>query len=129
MSQLEVFYEGNLSTRCVHLSSGSEVITEYAGMSPTELLAASLGACVLTVMALTGRKMGVELSGAKVLVEKEMSRDLPRRVSHLKVHFKSSISLPSEVLEKLETAGIECPIHHSLHPDTKVEFHFTWGDS
>ncbi len=127
MSRIEILYEGNLSTRAVFLDSGLEVKTEYPKLSPTELFASSLGSCVLTIMALAAQKMGIELSGSKVFVDKEMSRDLPRRVSSLQVHFISPLSFPKEISEELEKAGIGCPVHHSLHPDMKIGFHFKWG--
>jgi uncharacterized OsmC-like protein len=60
MSHIEVFYEGDLSTRSVHQESGSDVKTEIAKLSPTDLFASSLGSCILTVMALAGEKMGVD---------------------------------------------------------------------
>ena len=131
MSHIEVFYEGNFSTRCVHVESGMEVKTCITKLSPTDLFAASLGACVLTVMALSAEKMGIDFfrSKAKATTLKEMSKNSPRRVSALTVQFSCPISLPEEAKLRLETVAKECPVHHSLHPDIKVEFQFTWGAS
>lgn len=127
MAELKVFYEGNLSTKCVHLESGCEVKTQISQLSPTELFAASLGSCVLTVMALAAEKMGIDFSGAKVHILKEMSRTLPRRVGSLILHFTSPALLNDEICSKLEKIAEDCPIHHSLHPDIHVEFYFKWG--
>jgi putative redox protein len=129
MSRIEVFYEGDFSTRAVHIESGMEVKTCMTKLSPTDLFAASLGACVLTVMALSAEKMGVDFSKAKATTLKEMSKTPPRRVSALTVQFSFPIALHEEMRQRLETAAKQCPIHHSLHPDIKVEFQFTWGAS
>jgi putative redox protein len=43
------------------------------------------------------------------------------------VHIRSSLSPDSQVREKLEKAALDCPVHHSLHPDIKVEVDFVWG--
>jgi len=129
MSNIEVFYEGNFSTRCIHIESSMELKTCMTKLSPTDLFAASLGACVLTVMALSAEKMGIDFSKAKAVILKEMSKTPPRRVSALTVQFFCPISLSEEMKQCLETAAKECPIHHSLHPDIKVEFQFTWGAS
>jgi uncharacterized OsmC-like protein len=131
MSHIEVFYEGNFSTRCVHVESGMEMKTCMTKLSPTDLFAASLGACVLTVMALSAEKMGIDFiqSKAKAITLKEMSKTPPRRVAALTVQFSCPISLPEEMIQRLEMAAKECPVHHSLHPDIKVDFQFTWGAS
>lgn len=129
MSQIKVFYQGNLMTRCVHVESGSQVVTHplKEAFSPLDLFAASLGSCVLTVMGLLAEKLGVDLSGAQVLVLKEMSKMPPKRIAALTVQCKIPQRFSREIEQKLEEAGIGCPVHHSLHPEMKVEFSFQWG--
>ncbi len=127
MSKIEAFYEEGLSTRCVHLESGCEVKTCMTKFSPTDLFAASLGACILTVMALAAEKMGIDFSKARATTLKEMSKSPPRKISSLTVQFSCPISLPEETRLKLEKIARECPVHHSLHPDIQVEFQFQWG--
>jgi putative redox protein len=129
MSHVDVFYEGNFSTRAVHLESDCEALTDMLKLSPTELLAASLGSCILTVMALAARKLEVNFERTKVSVVKEMAKDLPRRVGSLTIHFSHPEFLPEEICKKLELAGRDCPVHHSLNPDIKIDYHFKWGAS
>src|SRR5262245_60564507 len=58
MSQIEVEYEGDLHCRLHHGPSGAEIQTDAppdnqgkgGNFSPSDLLAASLGSCVMTVM-------------------------------------------------------------------------------
>ena len=57
-------YLGNLRTRAKHLQSGQEIITDAPtdnngkgeAFSPTDLLAASLGSCMITIMEITAIK-------------------------------------------------------------------------
>ncbi|TAE11779.1 MAG: OsmC family peroxiredoxin, partial [Bacteroidetes bacterium] len=54
----QIIYKGNLRTQATHLQSGNTLITDAPtdnhGMgeafSPTDLLATSLGSCMLTIM-------------------------------------------------------------------------------
>ncbi len=127
MSHIEVFYEGNLSTRCVHQESGCELMTNVANLAPPDLLAMSLGSCILTVMAYSAERMGVDFSGAKVEVSKEMTKTLPRRVGSLLIQFTNPVKLPEDSCLKLEKVAKDCPVHHSLNSDINIEYHFKWG--
>ncbi len=59
MSTAKITYQGRLRTSCEHLSSGNTFITDAPkdnngkgeAFSPTDILATSLGACMITVMA------------------------------------------------------------------------------
>lgn len=135
MGEVEVEYEGELRTRCLHVESGQLFLTdapkdnqgkgEY--FSPTDLMGAALGSCILTIMGIYAAKRGLELKGTKVVVVKEM-QNLPfRRISKLTLHFTSPHSFGEEIEKRLERIANECPIHKSLHPDLVQEFIFQWG--
>ena len=134
MTKMKARYLGDLHTECVH-ESGARIETdapkdnEGKGMafSPTDLFAASLATCMLTLMGIHARKVGVDLKGASAEVEKEMVNAPHRRIGKLIVRIRSSLSPNAQVREKLEKAALECPVHHSLHPDIKVEVDFVWG--
>lgn len=133
MTKIVIRSERNLSTRCIH-ESGSEIVTaapkdnqgDGDKFSPTDLLAAGLGSCILTVMQIMARKLGVELIGAYANVEKEAG-GRPRRIQKIKVDVYCQSHFPEEIQKKLEEAGTHCPVHNSLHPDTVQEIHFHWG--
>ncbi len=137
MSKIEIFYEGGFSTRSVHLESGAEIFTDAPKdnqgkgekFSPTDLLALSLGSCLLTILGIRAEKLGVDISGSKVFVNKEMSLDLPRRIVKIQAHFVCPRVFTTEVQEKLEKAAMQCPVHYSLHPELQQEFSFEWGVS
>ena len=134
MTKIKILYQGDLRTECTHPSGakiGTDAPIENQGkgeaFSPTDLFAASLGTCMLTLMGIAGRKLGLELKGTVAEVEKEMVLAPHRRIGRLAVRIRSSLSPDRQVREKLEKAAIECPVHYSLHPEIKLEFDFVWG--
>ncbi len=129
----KVTYNGELRTTCVHLRSGNEFITDAPtdnnglgrAFSPTDTVATGLGSCMITVMGIKARDLGVELKGSVVEVTKHMASD-PRRISKIEV----DLQLPAAVSEKhriiLERIGNTCPIHYSLHPDIEKVITYNW---
>lgn len=93
---------------------------EGSSFSPTDLVAAALGSCILTIMLNMSERSGWDLSGARFRVEKHMSPDSPRRIVALPIDFHLPKALPAEARVKLELAAKSCPVHHSLHPDIQV---------
>ena len=135
MSEMRAKYEGALVVRCV-LENGAEVATfpprilrgvERELFSPTDLFAASLGMCVLTMMGIRAEKLGVDLKGAEVKVEKEMHRRAPFEVKRLGLEVRCPGEFEAGVREELEREGRECPISHSLDPKIEVNMRFEWG--
>ncbi len=134
MNTSEVIYKGNLRTTAIHLKSGQQIITDAPvdnngkgeAFSPTDLLATSLGSCMLTVMGIVANRHNINLDGTKVEILKVMA-DNPRRVSevHVDMHFpKNNYSDKDKQL--LENTALTCPVAKSLHPDIKqkTRFHF-----
>jgi len=127
-------YQGELHCVATHDSSGNTLTTDApkdnqgrgAAFSPTDLLATGYATCIITIMAITARKRGVELNGLRFTVSKEMASDTPRRISKLTVH----LWLPAVAKQLpegyLENAARTCPAHHSLSPSIEkvVEFHW-----
>ncbi len=132
MGKIRVDHRG-LRTLCTH-ENGAAIETDApkenggAGhdFSPTDLLAASLGACILTVMEIAARKIGVDFQGAVIDVEKEMALS-PRRIGKLIVRFRSPHAVSEMQRKELEKAALHCPVHGSLHPEIKLEIDFAWG--
>ncbi len=131
-----VVYEGDLRTTCTHLRSGSafetDAPTDNNGkgerFSPTDIMATSLATCMVTVMGIKARSMGLDLNGIKVEVEKIMKAE-PRRVGGINLFFH----LPPELLaidektkQVLKHTGNTCPVQHSIHPD--IEVNIDWGE-
>jgi putative redox protein len=134
MTKLKAIYLGDLRTECVH-ESGAVIETDAPKdnqgkgecFSPTDLFAVSLGACMLTLMGISARKLGIDLKGATAEVEKEMASQPTRRIGRLIVRIRSSLHPKPEERQKMEQMAMTCPVHGSLHPDIKLEIDFVWG--
>ena len=137
MVEIDIWYEGNLSTRCVHRESGQENHTDApkdnqgrGGMfSPTDLIGAALGSCILTMMGILADRMKINITGTKVTVTKEMQHAPLRRISKLKIELTCPHHFDPEITKRLEKAAESCPIHHSLHPEIIQEFFYHWGQA
>jgi putative redox protein len=134
MVKMKVVYQGKWRTECIH-ESGAKIETDAPKdiggsgefFSPTDLVAVGLASCMMTLMAINAGKLGVDLEGTTVEVEKEMVSAPMRRIGKMIVRFRSPTLPNSLAREKLEKAALSCPVHHSLHPDVKVEVDFVWG--
>jgi putative redox protein len=130
-----VEYHGDLRTTCTHVRSGSSFETDAPvdnngkgeRISPTDLMATSLGTCMITVMSIKARSMGFDLGGIKIDVLKKMRND-PRRVTgiDLTFHIPDNLKdLDGEKIDILKETGINCPVQLSIHPD--IEVNVDWG--
>jgi putative redox protein len=127
-------YHGNLHCSARHEPSGSGLATDAPkdnqgrgeAFSPTDLVATSFGTCIATTMAIAARKHGIELSGLKFEVTKEMSTDAPRRIVRLATQIWMPIPESHPQAKFLAGVAQNCPVHHSLHPsvDKPVTFHW-----
>lgn len=130
-----VEYQGNLRTNCLHIKSGQIIVTDAPtdnqgrgeAFSPTDLLATSLGACMLTIMGISADRHGIALAGTKVEITKVMAEN-PRRVSQIiaAVVFPATINLQDKEKNILENAARQCPVAKSLHPDIDQQISFTY---
>ncbi|MEW5929585.1 MAG: OsmC family protein [Gemmatimonadota bacterium] len=126
-------YTEGLKMRLRHGPSGLEIPTaapvdnqgDGSSFSPTDLLAASLGACMVTTMAIVARREGIPFEGAAFTLEKHMRSD-PRRVDSLPVTVRMPAGLTPEQRERLEGVARTCPVERSLHPDVRREFTFVY---
>lgn len=130
-----VIYNGGLRTVCTHIKSGSALETDAPvdnngkgeRFSPTDLMATSLAACMITVMGIKARTMGFDLNDVKIEVLKIMKAD-PRRVSgiELSFHIPDTLKAIDEKTKSiLKHTGDTCPVMKSIHPDIEVKV--DWG--
>jgi len=130
-----VEYEGDLRTVCTHLRSNNSFETDAPvdnngkgeRFSPTDLMATSLGTCMVTVMGIKARSMGFDLNGIKIEVEKIMKAD-PRRVGGINLFFQipdALMDIDEKTKQILKHTGNTCPVQQSIHPD--IEVNVDWG--
>lgn len=136
MVNIDIVYEGQLHCRLTHGPSGNVISTDAPkdnngkgeAFSPTDLVAAALGSCMLTVMGIAGAKHNLKLDGATVKVVKEMVTAPERRIGTLTVAIAMPKGIPAERRSMLEHAAHACPVHKSLHPDVKIALSITYPD-
>ena len=135
MVVIELEYEGDLHCRAVHGPSGTVLSTDAPkdnqgrgeSFSPTDLVATALGSCILTVMGIMARSLGVDIAGTTATVEKEMANAPVRMIQRLAVKIHVPHLVSEEHRQRLETAAHSCPVHKSLHPDVQKPIQFIWG--
>jgi putative redox protein len=131
-----VVYNGDLRSTLTHLKSGEHFETDAPvdnngkgeRFSPTDLLATSLGTCMITVMGIKARTMGFDLNDIKIEVLKIMKAD-PRRVSGINLTFHvpgKLIDINEKTKTILKNTGETCPVMKSIHPD--IEVNIDWGE-
>jgi putative redox protein len=134
MHTIETIYTADLRTKSRHVKSNSELITDAPpdnqgkgeAFSPTDLLATSLGCCMLTIMGISARAHGFSIDGTTLRSTKIMASD-PRRVCEVIIEFEfphSNYSEKEKIL--IRKAAAECPVAQSLHPDLKQTVHFNF---
>jgi len=126
-----VEYKGNLRTEAIHIESGAKILTDAPkdnfgngeSFSPTDLLATSLSACMLSIMGIVARRDNIDIVGIKTEITKVMYSE-PRRVGEIHVKIFMPTSLNEKQRTILEHAAHTCPVAKSLHPDIiqKIEF-------
>jgi uncharacterized OsmC-like protein len=90
-----------------------------SSFSPTDLCAASLGACASTIMSLFAQRNGIALEGIEFVVAKDMS-SAPRRIGRLTVEYRLKTDCNDADLARLEQAGRTCPVRLTLGPEVEV---------
>lgn len=133
MTTAKVTYQGDLRTQSIHLQSNNQIITDAPtdnhgkgeAFSPTDLLASSLGSCMLTIMGIKADSMDLDISGTTAEVTKVMAAE-PRRVSEVHIEIQFQQAFDERTQKVLEQAALNCPVAKSVHPDIQqvVNFHY-----
>jgi len=131
----QAMYEGDLRCSVKHGPTGTTIRTDAPKdnqgrgemFSPTDLLGAALGSCMLTIMGIYARNHNLDLAGATVDVAKDMTSTPPRRVGRFTITVKIPKPVPQEQRKALENAGLTCPVEKSLHPDIERVVKFVYG--
>jgi uncharacterized OsmC-like protein len=117
-----------------HVKSGEQIITDAPtdnhgkgeAFSPTDLVAASLLSCIVTVMGIHAAKRRMDIGEIEGSIEKTMIES-PRRIARLVVKIKiSRHNLSTPERQSLEQIGINCPVALSLHPDIEQQIQFNY---
>ena len=135
MATVTAKYLGDLRCECVHVASGTTLVTDAPvdnhgkgeSFSPTDLCATALATCAMTIIGIYGQSHGLDLTGTTIEVTKTMSVD-PRRIGKIEVvlHMPDRDYTDEQKL-MMERATLTCPVCLSLHPDVEQVFTFKWA--
>jgi putative redox protein len=137
--EIHVTYEGELRCIATHGPSKAQFATDApidnqgkgASFSPTDLVATSLGACILTTMGIVAQRHAIDMAGASVRVEKHMVADPERRIGALPtvVTFPAATAarITAQQRALLERTAHGCPVQRSLDARVERPIQFVWG--
>jgi putative redox protein len=134
MATSEIKYLGDLRTEAIHIQSGTTIITDAPvdnkgkgeAFSPTDLLATSLGVCMITVMGIKAQENNIDMDGTTCSITKIMAPN-PRRVVEIQALLKfPANNFSDKDRDLLEHTALTCPVSLSLHPDIKQKIEFNW---
>ena len=126
-------YEGKLKVKLDHGPSGTSIMTaapvdnngDGSSFSPTDLVAAALGACMLTIVAMVAERAGISTEGLAFRCEKHMNSS-PRRIGSIPIVLTMPKGLSAADRSKLERAALTCPVHHSLLEEIEKQVTFEY---
>lgn len=134
MHQMTIQYRGGFRTEAVHLDSKNQIITDAPkdnqgqgqAFSPTDLMSTSLASCMLTIMAMKAKALGIEYPEVSVELEKKMQAN-PRKVAEIVLRFDwkgLEKKISPDQMAQLKDAGMNCPVALSLDPSVVKTLHW-----
>jgi len=130
MVKINIDYLGDLMCKVTHVPSGSTFFTdapldnngEARFISPTDLLAASIGSCIATIMGIKAKTNNINIEGLKLTVTKEMDNLPFRRVSKLTVNIYFQNRLNEKDFAIMQNVVNSCPVTKSLLPEIELDY-------
>lgn len=134
MAISKIEYKGDLRCEAEHLRSQQVILTDAPldnegkgeAFSPTDLMATSLGLCMVTIMGIKARSMGLDIEGTQIEVEKIMASN-PRRIAEIGLKFRIPHDFGEEINSRIEMAGRACPVAQTLNSEVIQSLQFVWG--
>jgi putative redox protein len=136
MVESSIVYEGGLRCVATHGPSQTQITTDAPvdnhgkgeAFSPTDLVGAAVGACMLTIAGIYADRKSIDLRGSKVSVRKHMTTTPPRRIAKFEVDFTLSLPESHPDVPALKQAMMQCPVFQSLHPDVEKQVVFRFAE-
>jgi len=134
MITIKARYKGELECEAIHIKSGHKIETDApvdnngkgSRFSPTDMLSASLGMCMMTIMGIAAENHGFSIDNTEMEITKIMASD-PRRVSEviIDIHFPPN-NYSDKEKKIIKRSAQTCPVNMSLSPELKrsITFHF-----
>jgi len=135
MVEISITYEGDLHCDAVHGRQESicprtrprTTRAKARPFSPTDLVGAALGTCMMTTMAIARPQARHRAARRPRQGHQGNDHRSVRRIGKLSVEFHIPLDLSDDDKKRLENAAYTCPVHKGLHPDVQVPITFRWG--
>ena len=134
MEQYKVRYLNDLRTEIKHSGNSSKITTDAPkdnhglgrSFSPTDLVASSLGSCMLTIIGISAKNNNINIDSLAAEIDKEMSVNSPRMIKKINVILiiKGSFSQKQKII--IERSAKHCPVHKSLNPNIDINLKFNF---
>jgi putative redox protein len=134
MATAKIEYLGSLRTEITHLQSGTSFSTDAPldnkgkgeFISPTDLVAAALGACMQTIVGIYCQERQIPMNHCIIEVSKTMASG-PRRISALdvQVDFRGN-DWNEQQIKGIIAAAEACPVAKSIHPEIELCFRYDY---
>jgi uncharacterized OsmC-like protein len=132
MATARIEYLGDLQTRCTHLKSGVQFVTDApvdnngkgSAFSPTDLLATAYVSCMLTIVGIYCQTNGLNFQHGVGEVNKIMASG-PRRVAQLEITLDlRGNDWTDDEQRRVQQAAENCPVAKSVDPAMEINFTF-----
>lgn len=126
-------YAGELRCRLTHNNSGQQITTDAPkdnngkgeAFSPTDLVAAALGTCMLTIIGIRAKSRKIEIGEPSISILKIMQSS-PRKIDVVKVEITFDTELELSDRNYIEEEAKKCPVALSLNDSIKQELSFIY---
>lgn len=134
MATARIEYLGELRTKCTHLKSGTEILTDAPvdnhgkgeAFSPTDLVATAYVSCMLSILGIYCNEHGIEMIGGTGEVNKIMGSG-PRRIERLEIEIDLSMNNWNEDIKKRVIRVAEaCPVAKSVSEMMIIDIQYTF---
>ncbi len=118
---------------CSHVESGQLMCDESSEVgkaypSAPELLMASLGSCIGSVLVYFSTRHDIDLEGMRIDLDWEMA-EKPHRIGEIRIAVRIPRALPQEQVGTLERVAQSCLIHNTLTHPPKIGLELSAADS
>ena len=114
----------SLSGSVIHTDAPKDHDGEGKDFAPTDLLASSLGTCVITIMAIEAKRRGWKLGNIKIDVYKTMTSEGPRKIKTLVLEIFMPSDLDSQKYKILQNTAEDCPV--KLNLECSIDIKLKW---
>ena len=126
-------YVGELRCMLTHNNSGQQITTDAPldnngrgeTFSPTDLVAAALGSCMLTIIGIRAKSKNINIGEPKISILKIMQSS-PRKIDVIKIEISFNSQINLNYRKYLEDEAKKCPVALSLNDSIQQDISFKY---